>query len=114
MVNIASCAGIRPMPLLGAYSISKAGLIMLTKVMALEWAGLKIRVNAVAPGIIETKFSQALWQNEAIMTEIEQRQPIPRVGKPEEVVGAALYLASEASGYTTGEVVVVDGGYLLV
>lgn len=114
IVNVASCAGIRPMPLLGAYSISKAGVIMLTKVLALEWAGLQIRVNAVAPGIIETKFSQALWQNETILEEIKKKQPIPRVGKPDEVVGAVLYLASEASGYVTGQVVVIDGGYLLV
>lgn len=114
IVNIASSAGLRPMPFLGAYSVSKAGLVMLTKVLAVEWAGLKIRVNAVAPGIIETRFSEALWKNETILEEVQKRQPIPRVGQPEEIVGAALFLASPASSYMTGEVIVIDGGGLLV
>ena len=114
IVNIASSAGLRPMPFLGAYSVSKAGVIMLTKVLAVEWAGLKIRVNAVAPGIIETRFSEALWKNETILEEVQKRQPIPRVGQPEEIVGAVLFLASPASSYMTGEVMVIDGGGLLV
>ncbi|MCX5865861.1 MAG: glucose 1-dehydrogenase [Proteobacteria bacterium] len=114
IVNIASSAGLRPMPFLGAYSVSKAGVIMLTKVLAVEWAGLKIRVNAVAPGIIETRFSEALWKNETILEEVQKRQPIPRVGQPEEIVGAVLFLASPASSYMTGEVMVIDGGGLLI
>ena len=114
IVNIASSAGLRPMPFLGAYSVSKAGVIMLTKVLAVEWAGLKIRVNAVAPGIIETRFSEALWKNETILEEVQKRQPIPRLGQPEEIVGAVLFLASPASSYMTGEVMVIDGGGLLV
>ena len=114
IVNIASSAGLRPMPFLGAYSVSKAGVIMLTKVLAVEWAGLKIRVNAVAPGIIETRFSEALWKNETILEEVQKRQPIPRVGQPEEIVGAVLFLASPASSYMTGEVMVIDGGGILV
>jgi len=114
IVNIASSAGLRPMPFLGAYSVSKAGVIMLTKVLAVEWAGLKIRVNAVAPGIIETRFSEALWKNETILEEVQKRQPIPRVGQPEEIAGAVLFLASPASSYMTGEVMVIDGGNLLV
>ena len=114
IVNIASSAGLRPMPFLGAYSVSKAGVVMLTKVLAVEWAGLKIRVNAVAPGIIETRFSEALWKNETILEEVQKRQPIPRVGQPEEIVGAVLFLASPASSYMTGEVMVIDGGGLLI
>lgn len=113
IVNIASSAGLRPMPFLGAYSVSKAGVIMLTKVLAVEWAGLKIRVNAVAPGIIETRFSEALWKNEAILEEVQKRQPIPRVGQPEEIASAVLFLASPASSYMTGEVMVIDGGGVL-
>lgn len=113
IVNIASSAGLRPMPFLGAYSVSKAGVIMLTKVLAVEWAGLKIRVNAVAPGIIETRFSEALWKNETILEEVQKRQPIPRVGQPEEIASAVLFLASPASSYMTGEVMVIDGGGIL-
>jgi NAD(P)-dependent dehydrogenase (short-subunit alcohol dehydrogenase family) len=101
------------MPFLGAYSVSKAGVIMLTKVLAVEWAGLKIRVNAVAPGIIETRFSEALWKNETILEEVQKRQPIPRVGQPEEIASAVLFLASPASSYMTGEVMVIDGGGIL-
>ncbi|MDD5223983.1 MAG: glucose 1-dehydrogenase [bacterium] len=113
IVNIASSAGLRPMPFLGAYSVSKAAVIMLTKVLAVEWAGLKIRVNAVAPGIIETRFSEALWKNETILEEVQKRQPIPRVGQPEEIANAVLYLASPASSYMTGEIMVIDGGGIL-
>ncbi len=110
IINMASTAGHRPSPGLGCYSISKAGVIMLTKVCASEWANLKIRVNAIAPGVIQTRFSQALWDNEVIMEEIKRRMPMQRIGQPEEIVGAALYLASEASSFVTGHTLTVDGG----
>ena len=110
VVNIASTAGMNVMPGLGIYSVSKAGVLMLTKVLAWEWAAFKIRVNAVAPGLVETKFSQALWSVPEILEEVEKRTPMARIGKPEEIVGAALYLASDQSSYTTGETIVVDGG----
>jgi dehydrogenase/reductase SDR family protein 4 len=110
IINMASVAGLRPTPGLGFYSISKAGVIMLTKVCASEWASLKIRVNAIAPGVIQTKFSQALWGNEVIMEEIKKRMPLQRIGQPDEIVGAALYLASEASSFVTGQTLTVDGG----
>ncbi|UCD84392.1 MAG: glucose 1-dehydrogenase [Deltaproteobacteria bacterium] len=110
IINMASVAGHRPTPGLGVYSISKAGVIMLTKVCASEWASLKIRVNAIAPGLVQTKFSQALWDNEVVMEEVKRRMPMQRIGQPEEIVGAALYLASEASSFVTGQTLVVDGG----
>jgi dehydrogenase/reductase SDR family protein 4 len=110
IVNIASNAGVRPAMGLGVYSVSKAGLIMLTKVMASEWGELGIRVNAIAPGLIETRFSEALWKNDMVRKMAESASALGRIGKPEEIVGAALYLASEDSSYMTGQVMLLDGG----
>lgn len=109
IINLASTAGMKPSPMLGAYSISKAGVIMLTKVLATEWAVFNIRVNAIAPGLVETKFSKALWSNPEILKEALRDVPLGRVAQPEEIVGAALYLASEASSYVTGETLVLNG-----
>lgn len=109
IINLASTAGMKPSPMLGAYSISKAGVIMLTKVLATEWAVFNIRVNALAPGLVETKFSKALWGNPEILKEALRDVPLGRVAQPEEIVGAALYLASEASSYVTGETLVLNG-----
>lgn len=109
IINLASTAGMKPSPMLGAYSISKAGVIMLTKVLATEWAVFNIRVNALAPGLVETKFSKALWGNPEILREALRDVPLGRVAQPEEIVGAALYLASEASSYVTGETLVLNG-----
>lgn len=109
IINLASTAGMKPSPMLGAYSISKAGVIMLTKVLATEWAVFNIRVNALAPGLVETKFSKALWSNPEILKEALRDVPLGRIAQPEEIVGAALYLASEASSYVTGETLVLNG-----
>ncbi|PIU63797.1 MAG: short-chain dehydrogenase [Armatimonadetes bacterium CG07_land_8_20_14_0_80_40_9] len=109
IINLASTAGIKPSPMLGAYSISKAGVIMLTKVLATEWAAFNIRVNALAPGLVETRFSKALWGNPEILKEALKDVPLGRVAQPEEMVGAALYLASEAGSYVTGETLVLNG-----
>lgn len=113
IINITSVDGISPDPGLGAYSVSKAGVIMLTKVLAAEWAPYGIRVNAIAPGLIKTKFSQALWDNPAILDEVLSHTPLRRLGAPEDIVGAALFLASDASSFVTGETIVVDGGALI-
>jgi NAD(P)-dependent dehydrogenase (short-subunit alcohol dehydrogenase family) len=110
IINMASVAGISPMAGLGVYSISKAGLIMMTKVFAKELAPKNIRVNAIAPGVIQTRFSEALWKDEKTASAIKHDTPMNRVGMPDEIVGAALYLASEASSFTTGETILVDGG----
>jgi NAD(P)-dependent dehydrogenase (short-subunit alcohol dehydrogenase family) len=109
IINIASGDGISPTTL-PVYAISKAGVIMATKVMAREWASYNIRVNAVAPGIIKTKFSEAVYTNPEIMKKIMNNTPMGRIGEPEEIIGAIIYLASDASSYVTGEVISIDGG----
>ncbi len=109
MINVASVAGITP-DILPIYSISKAGVIMATKVMAQQWAPYNIRVNAVAPGLTKTRFSEALWSNPDILKMAMSRTPMGRPAEPEEMVGAIIYLASDASSYVTGQVLAVDGG----
>ena len=109
IINIASIAGISP-DLLPIYSISKAAVIMATKVMAQQWAQFKIRANVVAPGLTKTRFSEALWKNPDILKIAVSKTPMARVADPEEMVGAIIYLASEASSYVTGQVIAVDGG----
>jgi dehydrogenase/reductase SDR family protein 4 len=109
IINVSSIAGISP-DLLPIYSISKAAVIMATKVMAQQWAQYKIRANCVAPGLTKTKFSEALWNNPDILKHAMALTPMARVAEPEEMVGAILYLASDASSYVTGQVIAVDGG----
>jgi NAD(P)-dependent dehydrogenase (short-subunit alcohol dehydrogenase family) len=92
------------------YSVSKAALNMLTKVMAKEWGQDKIRVNAICPGLIKTKFSEALWQNEKWLAGFIKHLPLGRMGTVEEIAGLALFLASEASAYCTGTLFTADGG----
>ncbi len=110
IINISSIAGETPDPGLGIYSVSKAAINMLTKVFAKEWGEDGIRVNAIAPGLIKTKFSQALWKDEKTLAHFTKRLPIARMGTVEEVASLVLYLASDASGYCTGGVYTVDGG----
>ena len=112
IVNIASIAGVIPMPGLGIYSVSKSALIGLTKVLASEWAPFGVRVNAVLPGLIKTRFSQALWDSEEILKQTLELQKIKRLGEPEDVVGAVLFLASEEAKFITGQALPVDGGTL--
>jgi len=109
IINVSSIAGISP-DLLPVYSISKAAVIMATKVMAQQWAQYKIRANCIAPGLTKTKFSEALWNNPDILKHAMALTPMGRVGEAEEMVGAILFLASEASSYVTGQVIAVDGG----
>ena len=109
IINISSTGGISP-DILPVYSISKAGVIMASKVMAQQWAQYNIRVNTVAPGLTKTQFSQALWSNPDILQAAMGRTPMQRIAEPEEIVGAIIYLASDASSYVTGQVLAVDGG----
>ncbi len=110
IINLASIAGLRPIPAMGVYSVSKAAVIMLTQVLAQELAPHNIQVNAIAPGMIKTRFSAVLWQTEAIAQSIESATPLGRFGEVSDLTGAALYLASPASNFTTGTVMVIDGG----
>lgn len=110
VINISSIAGITPDPGLGMYSVSKAALNMLTKVTAREWGSDGIRVNSICPGLIKTKFSEALWKNDQILAHFVKKLPIARMGTVEEIAGLALFLASDASGYCTGGIYAADGG----
>jgi NAD(P)-dependent dehydrogenase (short-subunit alcohol dehydrogenase family) len=113
IINIASVEGIKPSPMMSIYSVSKAALIMLTQSQAKEWGAAGIRSNAICPGLIQTKFSAALWQNEAILDHFVSQLPLQRMAQPEEMVGLAVYLASAASSYSTGGVFSADGGHLI-
>jgi NAD(P)-dependent dehydrogenase (short-subunit alcohol dehydrogenase family) len=113
IINIASVAGLSPGIMMGVYSVSKAAVIMMTKALAVELGPEKIQVNAIAPGFVKTRFSQALWNNPSIYETIVQRTPAGRMGEPDELTGIAVYLASRESAFTTGAVFPVDGGYLL-
>jgi NAD(P)-dependent dehydrogenase (short-subunit alcohol dehydrogenase family) len=113
IVNVSSIGGVSPEPGLGLYSVSKAALVSLTQVLAQEWGPDGIRANVICPGLIKTKFSQALWQDERVLRHMMARQPIKRVGEPEDVAGLALFLASDAAAYCTGGVYMADGGYLV-
>jgi len=109
IINISSMEGMRP-SILPVYSISKAGVIMATKVMAHQWAQYNIRVNCIAPGLVKTGFSETLWSNPDILQGAMFGTPMKRIAEPEEMVGAAIYLASDASSYVTGQILAVDGG----
>jgi dehydrogenase/reductase SDR family member 4 len=110
IINIVSIAGLRPQPGGLLYSFTKAGLIMMTRSWAQEFGPHGIRVNAIAPGLIQTDFSEYFWKNEQYRASIENCQPIRRIGQPEEIGYAALYLASPEASFVTGQVFVIDGG----
>jgi NAD(P)-dependent dehydrogenase (short-subunit alcohol dehydrogenase family) len=110
IINISSVGGLSPDPGLAAYCMSKAAIIMMTEAMALELGKHNIRVNAIAPGIVRTRFSQALWSNPDILNPELEKMPLKRVAEPEEIARTALHLASDASSFMTGHTVVLDGG----
>lgn len=112
IINIASVNGVRPAPNQGVYSFSKSAIIGMTKAFAKELAGHGIRVNAVLPGLTETKFASAITQNPGIMKMVMPLIPMGRVAQPEEIAPAVLFLASAASSYVTGTCLTVDGGML--
>ncbi len=109
IINTASVAGIRP-GRVHLYSVSKAGLIMLTRLMAKEWGQYKIRVNALAPGILDTELSVAFWKDPVMAQKISDTIPLLHRGLPDDIVGAVLFLASDAASFVTGHTLVVDGG----
>lgn len=110
IVNIASVAGLEPSPNLGAYSISKAAIISMTKVLAAELGPAGVRVNCVAPGLVETKFADILVNTPEIHDAILSQTPLRRHGQPDEIAAGVLYLAAPTSSFVTGQVLVIDGG----
>lgn len=113
IVNIASIAGIRPQFQSLLYSMTKAALIMLTQSYALELGPSGVRVNAIAPGLVETMLSEYYWKDEARFQPLMARQPIKHLGQPHEIAEIALMLASDSGSYLTGQTIVADGGRLL-
>jgi dehydrogenase/reductase SDR family member 4 len=111
IINMASVGGISPEPMIGAYNASKAALINLTRTLAQELGASGIRVNAIAPGLVETDFARVLIETPAIHDQIVGQTALHRHGQPDDVAGAAVFLAGEAASYITGSVLVVDGGW---
>lgn len=112
IINISSMSGLEPYPGMGAYSVSKAGMIMLTRLMALEWAEYGIRVNAICPGLIHTAMTDAVYSDPDLTQKRKDIVPLHRIGKPEEIASIVMFLASQESSYITGQAIVADGGLL--
>jgi len=113
VINVVSVAGLSPMPGASLYGFTKAGLVMLTKCWAREFGPGGVRVNAIAPGLIQTDFSAYYWQDEGRRNEVLSTQAIRRLGQPDDVAGLALFLASDDAAFVTGQVLVADGGSTL-
>lgn len=110
IIIVSSIGGLRGTPVIGAYNISKAADFQLARNLAVEFGQDNVRVNCIAPGLIKTDFARALWENPSILKSALSGTPMARIGEPEEIAGAAVYLASPAASYMTGQMVVVDGG----
>ena len=111
VINISSIGGVSPERGLGIYSVSKAALISLTRVLAKEWGPDGIRVNTICPGLIKTDFAEALWSDATTLKHVLAQQAIPRLGQPDDIVGAAMLLASSAGSFITGATLMIDAGY---
>jgi NAD(P)-dependent dehydrogenase (short-subunit alcohol dehydrogenase family) len=110
IVNVASIAGLLASPMQGVYSMTKAAVISLTKTLALELGPSGIRVNAIAPGFVDTRLASAILKNEELLKNVVGRTPLGRYGTPNEIAGGALYLASDSASFLTGHTLVIDGG----
>ena len=110
IIIVSSIGGLRGSPVIGAYCISKAADMQLARNLAVEYGPHNVRVNCIAPGLIKTDFARALWEDEAMLKERMVTTPLRRIGDPDEIAGAAVFLASQAGSYVTGQSVVVDGG----
>lgn len=111
VIHISSIGGLKPEDGIGIYSVSKAAIISLTQAMAQDWGADNIRVNAICPGLIKTRFSEALWSDDKILGRFLKNIPLARAGVPTDIAGLAVFLASDASAYCTGGAYLVDGGY---
>lgn len=110
VIIVSSIGGLRASPVIGAYNISKAADFQLARNLAAEFGADNVRVNCIAPGLIKTDFAKALWDNPETLKRSLAGTPLKRIGDPEEIAGAAVYLASKAGSYMTGQMLVVDGG----
>ncbi|MCB9779476.1 MAG: glucose 1-dehydrogenase [Alphaproteobacteria bacterium] len=113
IVNISSIFGMVGAPFQGFYAMTKAALLSLTKTAAVEWGGAGIRVNAIAPGLVETRFAGALLGNDAIVDQYNQRSALGRYGQPDEIAGAVVFLLSDEGRYCTGQTLALDGGWTI-
>ena len=114
VINVASIGGLHASPTLSFYGAAKAGVVSLTKTLSVEWGNAGVRVNALCPGWVKTELNRNLWgEDPALATATVQNVPLQRWGETSDIVGAAVYLASEAAAYTTGAVLVIDGGMLV-
>jgi NAD(P)-dependent dehydrogenase (short-subunit alcohol dehydrogenase family) len=110
IIIVSSIGGLKASPVIGAYNISKAADFQLARNLAAEFGAHQVRVNCIAPGLIRTDFARALWENPATLKLVTDLTPMKRIGEPEEIAGAAVFLASPASTFMTGQAIVVDGG----
>ncbi|MCA9659406.1 MAG: SDR family oxidoreductase [Myxococcales bacterium] len=110
VILVSSIGGLRGDALIGAYNISKAADMQLARNLAVEWGGRNVRVNTIAPGLIRTDFARALWENPALLAGVEEVTPLGRIGEPDDIAGVAVFLASDAAAFITGQVIVADGG----
>ena len=110
IIFVASIAGLRGVPNLGSYSVSKAAMIQLARSLAVDWGRDHIRVNCILPGLVKTDFARALWENPALAEEGLRRNPLGRLGEPDDIGPAAVFLASRAGAWVTGSALVIDGG----
>ena len=114
VVIVSSIGGLKGNAIIGAYNISKAADFSLARNLAVEFGADNVRVNCIAPGLIKTDFARALWDNPETLKAYNARTPLGRIGTPDEIAGAAVFLASEAGAYMTGQAIVVDGGQTIV
>jgi len=110
IIIVSSIGGLRGSPVIGAYNISKAADFQLARNLAVEYGPHNVRVNCIAPGLIKTDFAKALWEDPALLERRTSTTPLRRIGEPDEIAGAAIFLASQAGSFVTGQAIVVDGG----
>jgi NAD(P)-dependent dehydrogenase (short-subunit alcohol dehydrogenase family) len=110
IIVVSSIGGLRGSPTLGVYGLSKAADMQLVRNLAVEWGPRKVRANCIAPGLVKTDFAKALWSNPALLKKRTKDSPLQRIGEADEIAGTAIYMASKASTFLTGQTIVVDGG----
>ncbi|MFN3536791.1 MAG: SDR family NAD(P)-dependent oxidoreductase [Brevundimonas sp.] len=110
IILLSSVGGLRGNALIGAYNVSKAADMQMARNLAVEWGPSNVRVNCIAPGLVQTDFAKYLWENPDLLKTVTEPAPLRRIGQPDEIAGAAVYLAAPASAYMTGQTLVIDGG----